>query len=207
MKDRSKADLFRSLGYADGHDELDARLVEVGLTTPGKTRISAAKRAAVETALEEGFVRVCRRGDCQALAADRWPDRSRVTAGEQSDCEVCGGSAAAVARESAIGACARAGWRRVCIVGGSPNTRTAIEREHRPPPDLRLVDGTVARSRSLAKDDLAWADHVVVWGGTQLDHKVSKLYTRAPTCTTVARRSVQALWEHISIAAERDARR
>jgi len=203
LKDRSKAELFRALGYQDQHEALDARLVDAGLTTPGKERISAAKRARVAEALGEAFVRVCRRGDCQAFAPGRWPNRTVVAATAPSKCEVCGGSAAAVAREAALRACGRAGWRRLCVVGGSPKARTAIEREHRPPPELRLIDGTVARTRSIAKDDLAWADHVVVWGGTQLDHKVSKLYTSAPTCTTVVRRSVQALWEHIATAADR----
>jgi len=43
--------------------------------------------------------------------------------------------------------------------------------------DARLINGTERRTGRNAKADLAWADLVIVWGGTELGHKVSKLCT------------------------------
>ena len=49
-----------------------------------------------------------------------------------------------------------------------------------------------------AHADLEWADLILVWGGSELDHKVSKLYTDAPPAqkrklVQLARRGVAAL--------------
>lgn len=57
--------------------------------------------------------------------------------------------------------------------------------------------------------DLAWADVIMVWGGTQLDHKVSKLYTdaRRPNVVTCSRCGIAALaqtvTEHLARGAAR----
>src|SRR5262249_57717632 len=46
--------------------------------------------------------------------------------------------------------------------------------------ELRLVDGTERRTVTQARLDLDWADLVLLWGGSELDHRVSTLYTGAP---------------------------
>src|SRR5262249_6039895 len=46
--------------------------------------------------------------------------------------------------------------------------------------ELRLVDGTERRTLGQARLDLEWADLVLLWGGSELDHRVSTLYTGAP---------------------------
>ncbi len=45
--------------------------------------------------------------------------------------------------------------------------------------ELRLVDGTRHRPIDRAKADLDWADRVLLWGATELHHKVSKQYADA----------------------------
>lgn len=202
MSDVSKTELLTSLGYASHHENLLSQLMEAGLTHPRKTRISVAKTKQVVAVLARHFLRVCRRGDCQARASQFAQGRYPVAATSSSMCELCGGSAAALPLREMQAACARAGWSRLCIVGGSPNARKEIRQSIVPPPEIMLVDGTKARSLAVARDDLAWADHVVLWGGTQLDHKVSNLYNRASHCSTVAKRSVQELWAHVARAAE-----
>lgn len=205
MSDIPKADLLRQLGYASHHTEALAILAAEGLTSARKGRIALAKKEKVAEVLARHFFRACSRGDCQARAAALAGGKTVVAAANRADCNVCGGSAAARALADMKAACRRAGWTRLCIVGGSPNARQEIQRTGADPIEFRLIDGTTARTTNLAKGDLAWADHVVLWGSTQLDHKVSSLYAGAPNCTTVAKRSVQALWAHVAEAATRSA--
>lgn len=94
-------------------------------------------------------------------------------------------------------ACRRAGWRRLCVVGGSPETHAELKRLIRPPLELRLIDGTVSRTRKQAKADLHWADHVVVWGNTQLQHKVSEHYSQQASLCAKGR-SVECLLKHLA---------
>lgn len=63
-----------------------------------------------------------------------------------------------------------------------------------------MPDGQTGRD---AKADLAWADIVVVWDGTELDHKVSRLYTdaRDRRVVTCQRRGIAALAATLSQAA------
>ncbi len=47
--------------------------------------------------------------------------------------------------------------------------------------ELRLVDGTERRTPGPGPaQDLDWAELVLLWGGSELDHRVSSLYTGAP---------------------------
>lgn len=66
--------------------------------------------------------------------------------------------------------------RRLVVVGGTPATREELARLLGAQIELRLVDGTVHRPIERAKADLEWADKVLLWGATELHHKVSKQY-------------------------------
>lgn len=201
--DIPKTALLQELGYGPPFQPLLDCLADAGLTHAGKQRISLAKRDEAAALLEQHFVRVCGRGDCQAGAAGLGDTRRIAAAASPAHCVVCGGAALAPAARRMREACARAGWTHICVVGGSPNARREIQLTHTAPPEIRLVDGTIARTRKQAQGDLEWADHVVLWGSTQLDHKVSGLYSASPLCTTVNRRSVQELWAHLAESATR----
>jgi len=43
-----------------------------------------------------------------------------------------------------------------------------------------MVDGTERRTGDRARADVEWADLVLVWGASELHHKVSWLYTQVP---------------------------
>lgn len=203
MQDFLKRELFESLGYADHFDLLNRRLVHAGLTTAVKQRISAGKRESVVALLDKAFIRVCNRVDCQTHARATSSGRQIVAATNTRACQICDGSPIALSRADMEDACARAEWRRLCIVGGSPNSRSQIAETIKSPLEVRLVDETIDRTLNIAKRDILWADHVVLWGGTQLDHKVSRLYARASNRSTATRRSVQELYAHIAREANR----
>jgi hypothetical protein len=62
------------------------------------------------------------------------------------------------------------------VVGGSPTTRRELSEAIGQRVFLRLVDGTERRTKKKAEQDCAWADLVVIWGSTELNHGVSNLY-------------------------------
>jgi hypothetical protein len=95
--------------------------------------------------------------------------------------------------------------RRVVVVGGSPGTHDELRSLVAGGLELRLVAGTERRTSRDAKADLAWADLVVVWGGTELDHKVSKLYARGrgDHVVTCSRRGIAAMAATMVEAARR----
>ena len=110
-------------------------------------------------------------------------------------CESCGGSANRAALVRATDACRRRGIGRVVVVGGAPGVHAALLSSW--PPDLspRIVSGTGRHTRQDAAAQLAWADVVLVWGATQLDHRVSDHNTRAASSKVlvVQRRGIEAL--------------
>jgi hypothetical protein len=88
--------------------------------------------------------------------------------------------------------------RRVVIVGGSPAVREELEAQLGGHVELRMVDGTERHTADKARHNLDWADLVLVWGATELHHKVSGHYTGGPPSVSrkvihVTRRGVAAL--------------
>ncbi|MFA7332465.1 MAG: hypothetical protein WC326_15455 [Candidatus Delongbacteria bacterium] len=201
--DVPKGDFFIRLGYANHHDELNQALAAAGLTRLDKPRIQLTKLDPAATRLEEDFIRVCRRGDCRRTAHLDAGNRVAVAALTPEACQICGGKALSQACDRMRSACQHAGITKLCVLGGSPKSREEIRRSLPRELDVRLVDGTATRSLKEARDDVAWADLVVIWAGTQLDHKVSGLYVAAPRRSSVARRSVQELFTHIAGVATR----
>jgi hypothetical protein len=187
-----KEKLARELGYGGAMDALEHALQEARLSRPEKRNISPAKRASVAELIAERFLLVCRRGDCQAETRD--DDRMVVAASSPEFCEVCGGSPVSASLRTMVDACQTAGIRRLVVIGGSPTIRTRLERELGSALELRLVDGTVARTAVQARDDLAWADVVVLWGSSELAHKATMAYPVGnPKVVRLVRRGIPAL--------------
>lgn len=204
--DVAKADLYRELGYGGDPAAYEAALEEVGLSKPRKGRIAATKKAQVAAVLAARFIRVCGRGDCSARAGGMAAGRRVAPASSQAWCEVCGGSVNRATVDRMVEACAAAGWSRLVVVGGSPTTRDELERLVAGRLTLRFVEGTVAQTLKQAEANLAWADRVVVWGSTQLDHKVSGMY-RGGKVTSVHRRGIADLAKEVVESAGRTAGR
>lgn len=189
---------------AEGFDLPEARararesLEAVGLTRPGKTRMSAAKEERARTLLDEQLYRHCATPACVAAAARS--GRIPVRTAQRTACASCGGSDNRRAEEALVAACARSGIRRLTIVGGSPSVREELRDALSDRLELRLVDGTERRTLAQARLDLEWADLVLLWGGSELDHRVSTLYTGAPAAfrrklVHTSKRGIAALLE------------
>lgn len=170
-------------------------LAAAGLTRPGKQNISIAKRPAVEEALTTLLVRTCDDERCRAWAAAD-PDQRDPVAVTSAACELCGGSTNRRAARLLIATCERRRVRRLLIVGGSPSTAVEL-RELLPGLEVRVVEGTSRPDETRALADRGWADVVVIWATTILDHKLSTLYTKNGPALTVARRGVAALCDEL----------
>ncbi len=202
MQDIAKSTLYDELGFGGDPAPLNKALEDAGLSRAAKPRINLDKRQAVEALLPTLFMRVCARGDCNAKARPIAPPRTITLASRPEFCEICAGSVNRAAIDDMIRACLRQGWKRLCIVGGSPNTRREIESLVAGRLELRLVDGTRSQTLKQANHDVQWADRTVLWGGTQLDHKVSKLY-RGPTVFTAPNRGLADLASAVVESARR----
>lgn len=193
MPDADLDGLLGTLGYV-GQPALRAAretLVAAGLTSGKKRRIDTAKIAAVRAALERALVPVCGAVTCTAAAGQRGPT-ARPVETVASSCAICGGSenTRAAVRLAARG---RGQRPRLLVVGGSPEARTQLVELTRGVAELRLVDGLGRATEDHAKADIAWAEVVLIWGSTQLDHKVSNHYAKAANAITVPKRGVAAL--------------
>lgn len=192
MTDVAIDELLASLGLEGDAAALGrAALEDAGLTNPRKQRIAAAKVDRARAAVDARLARLC-----EACAEQAPRDGRRVVRVPPALCPRCGGSNNRRALRDLVDACARAGVRRLCIVGGSPALRKQLRSALGGELELRLVDGVERRTKAEAQGDLAWADVVLVWGSSILAHKVSTLYTREPGATrvvTVPRRSIEAL--------------
>ena len=196
-------ELLAELGFT-GRNEATARgeLEKLGLTRPGKQRIAVHKRPEVERVLGERLVLLCGRAGCRDAALG---ERRIVLHTERpADCAQCGGSGNKQAVDRLCMALQLHAIHRLVVVGGSPSVREELRRLFAARCDLRLIDGTERRTRDEARTDLRWADLCVIWGGTELDHKVSTLYSdREGRIVPVHRRGIAALADSVREHLER----
>ncbi|HEY8208465.1 MAG TPA: hypothetical protein VIG99_13335 [Myxococcaceae bacterium] len=192
-------------GLQEGQARARAELEAAGLTRPGKQRMSDEKLPRARELLKAKLFLHCEARECAAFAATS--GREPVPASRKDACERCGGSDNSRAATEFLEACRRRAVRRMVVVGGSPAVREELLSTLGEALELRLIDGTERRTTDKARADLEWADMVLVWGGSELHHKVSMLYTTAPPplrrkVVLSARRGVAALLaagvEHLS---------
>ncbi len=187
-----------SIGFGPGPARTAARalLEEAQLTRASKTRMSALKLERATGLLGARFSLHCSSPAC-AESAQR-SGRQPLPAATKSLCLHCGGSDNARAARDLVAACASAGVRHLLVVGGSPSVREELHAALGTALELRTVDGTERRTQERARNDLEWADLVLLWGATELDHKVSTHYAHPPAgqrgkLVHVARRGIAAL--------------
>ncbi len=135
------------------------------------------ERAAV--VLVEKLFLHCTNPDCLAFA--KASAQEPVQCEPRNTCQRCFGSDNARAVKDVVDACRKRSFSKLVIVGGSPTVRHELERLVPSGLELRLVDGTKARPLDQARADLAWGDVVLLWGATELHHKVSNQYQDTAT--------------------------
>ncbi len=196
----SKVQMLAQIGYGDDLARADALLCQHGLTNPRKVNINLSKLDAVTKVIQDNFVLVCSRGDCQKSAKEHNDPKLLALASEPEFCIICRGSRNQSAVDHMIQACQAADIARLCVVGGSPTTRQSFQMLVADRISLRLVPGNMSRTAQQASADIRWADLVMIWGATQLGHKVSSLYT-GKSVVSFAKRSIGVLADEVTRAA------
>jgi hypothetical protein len=161
-------------GLADVRAKGRAALEATGVTRAGKQRLSTEKLGKAQAVLAEKFFLHCATPECVAFA--KASGKEAVRCEPKGTCQRCGGSDNQRAVTDLVEACTQRGLSKIVIVGGSPAVREELQRLVGSALELRLVDGTKARPIDQAKADLAWGDVVLLWGATELHHKVSNQY-------------------------------
>lgn len=193
---------LRDAGY--GHPEAMQAGLETlyaaGLTREGKQRMAEAKLSPAREALSAALILTCSAAACIEEAKGS-PERRRVPAEERRHCEICEGSNNQHAVDAMVRRARERGVGRLVVIGGSPSTREQLAAALKGRIELKAIDGTMRRTAQQAREDMAWADIVLIWGSTELAHRVSMLYTRGPSSrtrvVTVPRRGIGALAEAV----------
>ncbi|MBI3185899.1 MAG: hypothetical protein HYZ28_27505 [Myxococcales bacterium] len=196
--DQSIDGWLEKLGFGRPEAQALARatLERAGLTRPGKQRISNEKLPRAEALVLGRFFLHCGNPECEAEA--QASGRQPLLCEPKSRCGRCGGSDNRKAEVAFLEACRSHAVKRLVVVGGSPAVREELESALGGALGLRAIDGTERRTQDRARSDLEWADLVLIWGGSELHHKVSLLYTQVPPAmrrkvVSVAKRGVAAL--------------
>ncbi len=202
MNDIPIPQMLREFGIADGASQQLAResLAEWGLMTrPNRQRIARYKRDDALEALSESFLWHCSNGDCRTAARGAPPGTPPLLV-EQPHCSVCGGSRDSSALARMAGALAAARLSRVLVVGGTENKCREIQGKSPGGIEWRFVDGKAARPDRLLRSDREWAEVIVLWASTVLDHRVSAHFPAKgdDRVITVPRRGIAALAEAVT---------
>lgn len=152
-----------------------AALEASGLTRAGKLRMSDEKLPKVLELLRTRFCLHCPTPECVGFA--KGSAREPLACNPKSTCERCGGSDNRRAETDLIDACRVAGVQRLVVVGGSPAVREELDAALGKALELRMVDGTERRTIDHSRADMQWGDLVLLWGASELHHKVSMQYT------------------------------
>jgi hypothetical protein len=164
-------------GFQTEAEQLAARgaLEAAGLTHSGKVAMHESKLERAAEVLADRLVFAC--PSCRAQLLEARSDATVLPVADDR-CDGCGGSAHRVSAQRFLAACRSHRVRRVAVVGGTPVTRQSLT-PLLPGIELESVDGTGNMNAQRARSIIERNDLVLVWGKTQLDHRVSNHFTAA----------------------------
>ena len=194
MPDISIAKMLKDFGIGAPGAQKSAReaLANAGIISrrPNRTNIAAEKVGRSREVLEAAFLWHCGNGDCRRRAEGA--PRLLV---DQTHCTICGGSKDRSALERMVSALADTNIAKVLVVGGTEAKGREILQKSPRGVEWRFVDGTKSKDDRYFRPARRWADIIVIWGSTVLDHKVSSHFEGRgdDRVITVTRRSIGAL--------------
>jgi hypothetical protein len=171
-----KDQLLRELGYSHPEAMGAARTVLIAerLTNARKTNIHIDKIERCRAVLASALIRLCNR--CQKHPVD---GRRLVPIRFPRECDSCHGQPNVNAMDRAIAACQRADIARIVLVGGAPVVHQELQQRWLEHLSIRIVPGDKRHTQQEARQNLQWAQVILVLGSTHLPHHISDLYTKA----------------------------
>ena len=198
MPDIPISRMFKDFGIATPGAQKAAReeLARAGIISsrPNRTNIASEKVDSARDALVSAFLWHCGNGDCRRQA-----ESSRSLLVDQARCTICGGSKDRSSLAAMASALAGANVSKVLIVGGTEAKTREIREKSPTGIEWRFVDGTRSKDDRYFRPARRWADIIVIWGSTVLDHRVSSHFEAKgdSRVITVTRRSIGALAEAV----------
>ena len=186
--------MFKDFGITAPGAQKSAReaLSHAGIISsrPNRTNIASEKVDRARQALESAFLWYCSNGDCRRQAG-----ASPSLLVDQTHCTICGGSKDRSSLKAMASALASAKVSKVLVVGGTEAKRRELREKSPAGVDWRLVDGTRSRDDRHFRHNRRWAEIIVIWGSTELDHRVSSHFDARgdSRVITVTRRGIGAL--------------
>ena len=201
MPELSIIQMLKDFGITSPGSQASARsaLVEAGTISgrPNRVNISAEKAGPARSALEAAFLWHCGNGDCRRAASSSSAPTLLV---DRQSCHICGGSGDRSALRRLGKAAAKAGVTRILIVGGTETKWREIRSGSPAGLEWRFVDGVKSRDDRHFRGDRRWAEVIVLWSSTPLDHRVSSHFTgkNDGRVVTVSRRGIASLADAVS---------
>ena len=201
MSDLSLVGVLKDLGITSPTSQNSARsaLVDAGTISrrPNRVNIAAGKVDAARSVLEAAFLWHCGNGDCRRAAAVSSAPTLLV---ERPRCGICGGSGDRSALRRLGKAATKAGVTRILVVGGTETKWREIRSGSPAGLEWRFVDGVKSRDDRHFRGDRRWAEVIVLWSSTPLDHRVSSHFTgkNDGRVVTVSRRGIASLADAVS---------
>ena len=179
-------------------------LVEAGVISARRNRanIADSKTERARAVLEQAFLWRCRNGDCKREASGVGEPALLV---EQAACSVCGGSQDGSALRRMAAAASAANVSRILVAGGTEAKWHSIRARSPNSVEWRFIDGTRSRDDRYFRSDRYWAQIIVLWSSTPLDHRVSSHFDGKGDgrVITVTKRGIAALADGIAQHLER----
>ena len=200
MTDIAIAEMLHEFGIADPGSRETARAALIGgglIANAKKVNILAAKSERARALLGESFQWHCNDGDCRSAAAQ---GRARPLLVDKTACSFCGGSKDRAALAGMARAMAKAKKRHILVVGGTDAKERELKEKAPPGIEWRVIEGKTGRPSRYYRDHRAWADLVVIWGSTELNHKVSTHFDGKgdTSVITVRRRGIATLANEVA---------
>ena len=171
-----------------------AAMCDAGLTRRGKTRIAKNKIEAARDALRAAFFRTCHKPACRENAQR---DGRTVVRTAAKHCDGCRGEDNRTAVQEMLAAMQRARRTKLLVVGGAPNSRDELKSLCGRGCELRFFTADDKPGRGTSDSRVAWADVVVIWASTQMDHKMTQSI-RGRHVITCDRRGIAALAQSVA---------
>lgn len=188
--------MFKDMGIGASASQKAAQdaLAEAGIISsrPNRTNIAAAKVDRALEVLEDVFSWHCGSGSCKAKSKEA---RRRTLLVKRTRCMICGGSNDRHALEEMASSAAVSNVSKILVVGGTSTKHREIREKSPSGVEWRFVDGKKSKDDRYFRHNRRWAEIIVIWGSTELDHKVSNHFDGKgdSRVITVSRRSIGAL--------------
>lgn len=173
--------LLQGLGVGDFKSQAMVMQAILGHRDTASAFLRAIRQvdaAIIEKLVGERLARVCAHAVCNQVA--RLDDRAVVRVDSARDCDVCGGADDRRWFARMVHECARAGVRRLLVIGGGETIQAQLrDFSQGRPVDLRLVGDRETPQRARVRGRVEGCDLLVVWSQWVAPEALSTAYTEA----------------------------